>query len=183
MRRLLFVPVFFLVAFLFLAPTQLRADGFDFTFSENLVGLGDVTLSWSLPAPTTPDLVYPGLGFSVINVPTMLAVDGGSPTPVTDSFTFFNSAGATINGYVFTDLVQFELAGVGPVFYGDPSSPTFIPGVYHGFDVNPVYVDANGNPDAACLTIVSTPEPSSILLLLMGFLALAGAVSVKKAAA
>jgi len=179
MRRLLLVPFLALAALLLFAPTQLRADGFDsFTFSETVSGLGDVSIVWQLPAtpdPASPDFSSIPGAFGIANVPATLTILGVA-TPAVGDFGFFDSS----FGFEFLSNVggfSFALSGANTMFSGGESNPTFISGTYSGVD--PFSVD--GSP--ATLSIVSTPEPSSLLMLLTGFLALAGALAVKKAAA
>ncbi|HTP67390.1 MAG TPA: hypothetical protein VMJ35_00660 [Dongiaceae bacterium] len=167
------------IALLFFVPTQVRADSLNFTFSESSVDYGTtITISWSLPAtpdPTAPDFsATPGVGFSVADIPATLSA-GALIIPGSDTFNF-NFASS---GIVFEDFLGFQLAGVPTLFSGTENNPTFIPGAYSGFD--PSSLDLNGAPDPATLTI-STPEPSSALMLCLGFLLVAGALFVKKAA-
>lgn len=183
MRRLFFVPVAALAAFLLFAPAQVRADGVDnFTFSETIFGIGSVSITWQLPS--TPDSTSPNFsplpgGFALSNVPATLTIAGIS-TPVLDAYGFFDSGAGY--GFEFLNVIgAFFLGGVTTMFSGGASNPAFIPGVYSGYDAN--YLNLNGAPNAATLTIVGTPEPSSILLLLTGFLVLSGLLFAKKAAA
>lgn len=177
MRRLLFASVLSLTALLFLAPVQLRADGTSldtFVFSENLGGaLGQLTLTWQLPAQLSisdPTLYSSGVGFQVQNVPATVTVSGDSvDLPGGDSFDFF-ADGSGFGGQ-FLDELSLTLAEVSQLYNGPENNPTFIAGTYGGFD--PTY----GN--AAVLTI-TTPEPSSILMYFVGFLALAGVLAVRK---
>jgi hypothetical protein len=180
MRRLVFpfASVLSLTALLLVVPSQLRADGLDtFTFSENIVGPGQVTLTWQLPAAPTPDDVFPGQGFDVLNIPATLTI-AGSSSAVVDSFGFFNSSSGL--PWQLLDLLGVSLGGVNQLYSGPESSPVFIAGTYAGFDPN--NCDATGAPNSATLTIVSTPEPSSRLMLFAGLLALGGVLLLKKAA-
>lgn len=59
------------------------------------------------------------------------------------------------------------------MFQGSLSAPESIPGPYSGFDF------PCSPPNQASLTIC-TPEPSALLLLFSGFLALVGALALKK---
>ena len=154
-----------------------RADDLNFTFTENGPTIGDVTVSWSLPATldsTTPGF-SPGTGGFVVAAIATITV-GGSTLQAIDLFNF-NDASL---GIEFATLGPLSLSGVPTLFSGTADNPTFIPGVYNGFDTS--NLDVNGAPDAATLSI-SAPEPSSILMLCMGFLVVAGALAVKKAAA
>jgi len=181
MRRFFFVPVLALAAFLLLAPTQLRADGFDnFTFtdvaSDNSFSL---VMTWQLPSNPTPDPAIPGAGFELYSVNVSQILDGVDQGIVIDSMAFTNANTSELP-WQFLDLYA-SLSGSGSMYSGDESSPTFLPGTYSGVDF--VNLDLNGAPSNATLSIVSTPEPSSILMLMIGFLALAGILTAKKAIA
>jgi hypothetical protein len=183
MRRLLFASVLSLAALLFLAPAQLRADGTSldtFVFSENLGGaIGPVTLTWQLPSqlPTTDfPIISSDQGFLVQGVPATVNVAGTMlDLPGGDTFAFF-ADGSGFGGQ-FIDELGLELAGVSQLFCGPTSAPVFIAGTYVGYDPN--FLNAAGAPDCAVLTI-TTPEPSSILMYFVGFLALAGVLAVRK---
>jgi len=177
MRKFLFASVLSLAAFLFLVPAQLRADGLNFTFSE----VGVVTVTWQLPANPVPDVSQSEGGFEISNVPMNASLSGSPPIPFAGDVLFLNANLGTIQfamdlgennpGYSFFGAAQ-------PQFYsGDETSPTFIPGIYSGLDV--FNFDANGALDAATL-IIATPEPPSILMYLVGFLALTGVFVVRK---
>jgi hypothetical protein len=167
-----------LAALLFLIPAQVRADDLNFTFTENGVPtIGDVTVSWSLPATldsTTPGFSPGTAGFVVTAMATITT--GGSTFQAIDLFNFNDSS----LGIEFATLGPLSLSGVPTLFSGTGDNPTFIPGVYNGFDT--LNLDVNGAPDAATLSI-GAPEPSSILMLCIGLLVVAGALAVKKAAA
>lgn len=185
MRRFLLASVLSLAALLLFAPAPLRADGTSldtFVFSENNPLYGQLSLSWQLPAQlniTDPTLYTLGQGFVVPNVlVTATFIDPTTSLPTTatlpDSFAFYNSGTSfTINLIPpqFQDALGFALAGVSQLYCGPENTPTFIAGTYSGFDPN--------YGTAAVLTI-ATPEPSSILMSLVGFLALAGVLAFRK---
>jgi hypothetical protein len=179
-RRLLVVPFLALAALLLVAPMQLRADGLDnFTFtdvsSDNSFSL---VMTWQLPANPTPDVADPGLGFEFFTVSVDQVLNGVDQGIVTDSMAFLNPGSGL--PFQFLDLYA-SLTGSNAMYSGDENNPTFIPGTYNGSDY--FNVDLNGNPSTATLSIVSTPEPSSILMLMAGFLVLAGTLAAKKVAA
>ena len=180
MRRFAFIPFLAVAALLLVAPTQLRADGLDnFTFtdvaSDNSFSL---VMTWQLPANPTPDVGVSGQGFEFFSVSVNQVLNGVDQGIVTDAMAFLNPNSGL--PWQFLDLYA-SMSGSNIMYCGDESNPTFIPGTYSGFDYG--YLDVNGNPSNATLSIVSTPEPSSILMLLTGFLALAGALAAKKAVA
>jgi hypothetical protein len=178
MGRFFLTSVLTLFTLLLFIPAEVRADGVmdTFTFTENNVaGLGgaDVYLTWQLPATPDPStvLALPG-GFEVFNVPVSGTLSGTPIPPGTvDFFGFFNSSLFDVE---FADLTGLELSGVATMYSGLDSNPTFSPGIYSGTDPN--------NGGAGATLTISTPEPSSILSLCAGLLALAGALAVKKAA-
>jgi len=177
MRRLSFVPFLAIAAILLFSPLQLRADGLDFSFTEISPVLGPVSITWNLPqyAATAPGFsVYPGGGgFEVANVlATYKAL--GTSTPLNSDLYFFTSSSGV--GFEFLDFTgPFILSGVPTLFSNGFTNPVFTPGTYKGTD--PLW------GVSATLKIVNTPEPSSILLLLTGFLALGGFLALKKASA
>ena len=182
MRKFLFASVLSLAAFLFLVPAQLRADGLNFTFSEDVNNVGLVTLTWQLPENPVPDLSESGAGFEIASVAMSASLSGSPsspPIPLLGDLLFFN-ANPDVGFQFFSDL-GFSLSGAfqPQLYWGDETSPNFIPGIYSGIDVFPANVDANGAPEAATL-IIATPEPPSILMYLVGFLALAGVFVVRK---
>jgi len=127
-----------------------------------------------LPPDTTGNFIT-GFGFDV-SAPTLVFVDGVllDPAPIPDIFGVFNAgSGVPVN---FADaLFGFSLAGVGQLYTGpadnQESNPTFLPGVYNGIDPN--------SQCAASLTI-SAPEPSALLMLLTGLVALFGTLALRK---
>jgi len=182
MRKFLFASALSLAAFLFLVPAQLRADGLNFTFNEDVNNLGAVTVTWQLPANPDPDpaVSQSGVAFGVSGVPMILSVDGTILGPVPGDVLFLNASLPLFQFAMDLDgAMAFSLFGAAqPQFYsGDETSPTFIPGIYSGIDV--FNSDANGAPEAATL-IIATPEPPSILMYLVGFLALAGVFVVRR---
>jgi hypothetical protein len=178
MRRFLVVPVVALVAFLLVAPTQLRADGFDsFTFTDTTIDNNfALVMTWQLPASPTPDAPISNVSFAIFDVSVWQILNGVQGT-VSDSMVFLNASA----GYPFQFFDQFaSLSGVN-LYSGDETSPTFIPGTYSGFDV--FHTDLSGTIPASASLTIATPEPSSVLLLCIGFLAFAGGLTLKKAAA
>jgi hypothetical protein len=177
MRKFLFASVLSLAAFLFLVPAQLRADGLNFTFSEdNNSDGGLVTLTWQLPENPVPDVSDSGVGFVITSVAISASLSGSPLFSLPGDLFFFNASNV---GLQFFNDWGFSLSGAAQpqMYWGDESSPNFIPGVYSGFDL--MNFDANGAPEAATL-IIATPEPPSILMYLVGFLALAGVFVVRR---
>jgi len=181
MRKFVFATVLALAAILLLAPTQLRADGLDtFIFtdvaSDNSFSL---VMTWQLPSNPTPDLAISGTGFQFDSVSVSQIFDGVDQGIVTDLMAFTNPNTSELP-WQFLDSYA-SLSGSGIMYSGDESNPTFIPGTYKGVDY--FNLDLSGSPSNATLRIVSAPEPSSILMLLTGFLALAGILAAKNALA
>jgi len=178
MRKLF--PCLAVVALLLLAPSQSRADGFDsFTFTDvSADNSFSLVLTWQLPSNPTPDDAISGSGFDFLAVNVHEWLNGADMGIVSDSIAFLNPA-TNLGSWSFLDNFA-SLTSSSIMYTGDESNPTFIPGVYTGVD----YFNSVGDlPNTATLNIVSTPEPSSILMLLAGFLVLAGAAAAKKAVA
>ena len=180
MRKLLFVPCLALAAVLLLAPSQSRADGFDsFTFTDvSADNTFSLILTWQLPSNPTPDDAVSGSGFDFLAVNVHEWFNGADLGIVSDSMAFLNPA-TNLGSWSFLDSFA-SLTSSSIVYSGDESNPTFIPGVYQGVDT---FNSVGDVPNTATLKIVSAPEPSSILMLLTGLLALAGAFAAKKSLA
>jgi hypothetical protein len=138
-----------------------------------------LVMTWQLPSNPTPDLVIPGAGFELLAVNVSKILDGVDQGIVVDSMAFTNPNTSGLP-WQFLDL-SASLSGSGIMYSGNESSPTFLPGTYTGVDL--LNLDLSGAPSNATLSIVSTPEPSSILMLMIGFLALAGILTAKRAIA
>jgi hypothetical protein len=177
MRRSLFVSTIFAVLILMFSAPQLRADNTatdTFNFTEQLSPCQTLSVVWQLPAsPDTSYTYVDGIGFAQVNVPTSYFLNGSYAGTTHDAFLFLSNAA----GGGFMDGLLFGLGGVNQVYIGPESNPTFVPGTYTGFDS--LNFSPSGGLLSASLTI-STPEPSSLLLLLTGFLALAAALALKR---
>jgi hypothetical protein len=176
MRRNLIVSVFGLALLLMLSAPQLRADGGgsdNFTFTEQIAPSENLSVVWNLPASPNPDTFVPGVGFADVNVPTTYFLNGVYQQTTADTFLFLSNAA----GGGFIDGFTFGLAGTTQLYTGCESNPTFATGTYNGFDA--LNFNSNGGFIPATLTIAA-PEPSALVLLLFGFLALFGTLTLKK---
>jgi PEP-CTERM motif len=164
------------VLLLFTAP-QVRADGWgddNFSFIEQLSAKQTLTVDWRLPAaPGTSATYLEGIGFAEVGVNTSYFLNGFYEGTTRDAFLFLSDAA----GGGFMDGLNFGLGGTNQVYMGPEDNPIFVPGTYAGYAS--LNLDANGNWIPASLT-VRAPEPSSLLLLCMGFLAFLGTVAAKK---
>jgi hypothetical protein len=174
-RSVLFFAAVAAIALLLSAP-QLRADGSSdtFIFSEQLNPTTTLTVEWSLPSsPNTHGNYFPGIGFAELGVPTSYYLNGSYEGTSQDPFLFLSNAA----GGGFMDGLLFGLGGTNQIYCGPLSNPTFIPGTYSGFDS--LNWSPTGGQIPATLT-VATPEPSSLVMLFFGFLALLGTLAVKR---
>lgn len=191
MKRFILATIFgSAMLFLALAP-QVRADGTDnFTYTGiDRYGNG-VTASWSLPSSPTPDGGVNAWYFSFLNDVTVTYTIGN--TTKTDSNTtlyFINNTAQNFygGGYGGFELVEnagpwtvlvaeyFTNPGVA-LFSGSTTQPTFNLGTYNLTNMT------NGVPTPGTL-VISTPEPSVLLLLLTGLLASAVVLGLKRVAA
>lgn len=173
MRKPCFFFVLSCVVLLLLVAPQSRADGVaSFSFSESTGGT-DYLLNWQLPSPDKSVNPSSGVDFLVSNVPVYIYADGvlldPDPGAFLDTLIFFNSnSGSSAE---FADLLGFSLSGVGQLYNGPESAPEFVSGSFSGTD--PL------SNSTACL-VVAAPEPSSLLLLFIAFLILAGTMVVRK---
>jgi len=185
MRRFFLGSALVLFGLLLITPLQLRADGFDsFTFTDVANdGSFSLVMTWQLPSSPTPVDSLPGEYFAVGATDVHQVLNGIDLGLVPDIFYFVNPAiGDPSTSFQFFDLYGLSLWGnPNPMYSGPESAPTFNAGTYSGLDL--YNYDQSGAPGNATLSIVSTPEPSSILMLLVGFMALAGVLLAKKAVA
>jgi hypothetical protein len=141
-----------LTTFIFLAVLPAHADsGATYTFDLT----GPVSASWTMSSNPTPMDFESGTAFLVQS--TDLMVDGA---PASDVLCFFNidDLGGLNSFVMLPDLI-------GPQIYmGDESAPTFLTGVFNFSDWE--------TGQAETLTIVQTPEPTTILLLFSGIVVL-----------
>lgn len=164
------------VLLLLLSAPQVRADGTTdtFVFTEQVSSATTLTVEWQLPASPNVDGNYvSGVAFADLNVAASYYLNGSYEGTTLDSLLFFslNSGGG------FLDGLNFGLAGANQVYTGPENNPTFVAGTYSGYDA--LNLNANGGLIPATLTI-TTPEPSSLLMLFVGFLVVLGTMTVKK---
>jgi hypothetical protein len=150
----------FAVAILFAvvsAPVA-KADGVDTIMYQT----GGNTFVWQLPCSPTPAGAdgYPGYGFTLHNIP--VSVNGAAP--VLGSFDFFSALCA--GGFDLTFGSNVPADAYGPLLYmGWGGAPTFLTGTFNLADYGMSDSNVSGR-----LVIAGVPEPSSIGLLLIGFL-------------
>jgi hypothetical protein len=172
MRRSIFVSAVALALLLIFSAPQVRADGGgtdNFTFTEQLNPSETVTVQWSLPASPCPEAPVNGIGFGTSSVPTSFFVNGTYEGTLPDQFLFWSTA---LGGGFIDGTLSFGLTGINAVYNGYETNPTFAPGVYTGND--PLNY---GNTATLC---ISTPEPSSLLMLFFGILLVFGTLTLKK---
>lgn len=187
MRRLFFLCSGLFAFLLLLSAPQVRADGITdtFTFTESLNSVDTISYVWQLPASPNPGAnAAIGVGFTLVDVPIFTYLNGSlqSSSPSLDTLLFF-AGGVGLSFY--NGSSNFGLTWIDPatqnsgqLYTGFEDAPTFLTGDFSGID--PFNLDANGSPVSASLSIVSTPEPSSLLLLFIGLLASVGALALKK---
>jgi hypothetical protein len=161
MRRFLIVSSFVLAVATLFSVSQARADAIDnFTYQA-----GVNTFTWQLPSSPTMLSFVPGSNFAIPNV--QYSENGTLQNPAT--FSFFSSFPFGFGGFQLPGLIS----ATGPQLYTGPeNAPTFITGTF----ALPDSFSATGN---GILTIAA-PEPSSLMLLGTGMLALLG-FALKKA--
>jgi hypothetical protein len=168
MRRYLITSCLVLAVFTLILATQAKADSIDnFTYQA-----GGNTFTWQLPSSPTisPDSFLPGLLFGVTDV--AYSENDIPQNPAVLSFLSLNFGG----GLSLGDLIQGTLivASDFQIYCGSEDAPTFLTGT---FGLTDYASDGNGLP--ATLTITAVPEPSSLMLLATGMLALLG-LALKK---
>jgi hypothetical protein len=164
-----FLGIFALLIFLALSSANFAmADGIDqFTYTA-----GGNTFTWQLPASPSPtsDNIYPGVAFTIPDV--LVSVNGG--TPQLGSFDFYSTMCSGGFDLTFGDNVPANTIGQ-QLYTGWEGTPTFIIGTFLETDYGP---SDNGIPGTL---VISTPEPSSLLLLAAGVVLFLLALRSKKA--
>ncbi len=157
-RRLLGICFLIAIFGLFSASRAKADDVFTYEFGSN-------TFTWDLaasPSIVPPNSAVPGSYFEIVDVPYS-ENDGPQMLGTFDFYEAPNHGG----GFQLMTGSSLILNLFGPQLYtGGEGSPTFELGT---FDLNNDGVGPTGS-----LTINSTPEPSSLLLLCIGALALLG---------
>jgi len=155
---------FLLAALLIVGAGRASADSLiTYTFT------GAVSASFELPVNPVPTMFDTGVGFQV--TPTDLTINGAASN---DYLIFYSAAyGGAFGAFGCGSCTTLSLTG--PQLYSGPeSSPTMLPidggMVLMGF--------GSGMPGGTITT--STPEPSAIVLLGVGMLALVGMGLVSK---
>ena len=169
MRRYLITSCLVLAVFTLILATQAKADSIDdFTYQA-----GGNTYTWQLPSSPalSPDSFLTGVVFGITDI--AYSENDIPQNPAALNFFSLNLGG----GLSLGDLIQ----GIFPisasdfqVYGGTEDAPTFLTGT---FGLTDYASDANGLP--ATLTITAVPEPSSLMLLATGMLALLG-LALKK---
>ena len=169
MRRYLITSCLVLAVFTLILATQAKADSIDdFTYQA-----GGNTYTWQLPSSPTisADSFLPDVAFGITGV---VFFENDIPQdPGAFSFRSLNLGG----GLSLGDLIQGTfpiIASDFQIYGGSEDAPTFLTGT---FGLTDYASDANGLP--ATLTITAVPEPSSLMLLATGMLALLG-LALKK---
>jgi hypothetical protein len=159
-----------LLGWAMLSASPLRADGTDtYTYQAN----GN-TFTWQLPVNPTPSASSQGFDFTFTNF--TMTENGSSVVGTLDFYT--NAWGGALdfftNSSVLIDAFGLQL------FNGSVGSPTMLGGTYWVIDFggndnnpnNPVYIGE--------LQVASVPEPSTLLLLLVGTVTALGIGALRK---
>jgi hypothetical protein len=161
MRRGVLCSFFAMALIAFFCAPQLRADGIaTFTYTDPTLAL---TVVWTLPEhPSTDPTFSPDSSDGLFSI--------SSATPA-DTFVFFNSSSNAAPGYPNGGLIDFlglylTTPGGDQFFKGDVSNPTFVPMAFYGDVTNNLIGDTGGT------LVITTPEPSVLLLLFAGLCAL-----------
>lgn len=176
------------VALLLAMAPRVRADGIDnFTFTESLGGGNTLVVTWSLPSSPTQTTLTPGYGYGFTGVNLTYTLNGVVETTTSNTDVGFFFSGASLNsGGAYGGLEIVNDSSCCGVIYAASTSdpgvqlftgdPTFTLGTYTLTDV------AFGNAYPATL-VISTPEPSTLLLLLAGLLSSVVVLGLKRTAA
>lgn len=148
------------------SATCAKADDI-FTYSIN----GN-TYSWQLPSTLTissPNMAVSGQFFELDSV----AVTENGTTSATDILDFFSSSQG--GGFELSDSVLLNEFGQNnqQLYTGSEGSPTFLPGTYTLLDATATGT-LTGLTGTLVITSTGVPEPSSLPLIVIGFVGLLG---------
>jgi len=161
-----------LLATAIVVPTA-RADGatLDFTYQSD----GN-TFEWQLPAsPVIAPADVDVLGAIDFEIDDVAVSENGGPS-ILETLIFISTV--SLGGFYDASIPAATYGA--QVYRGAESAPTFVPGTYDLTDYGITGYDSSGLPGT--LEITATPEPSSLLLLAIGVLGVAG-LSKKRAVA
>ena len=171
MRRYLIASCLVLAVFTLFSATPAQADTIDnFTYQAE----GN-TFTWQLPSSPTilASDFLPGLFFGI---PDIAYSENDIPqNPASLTFLSLPLGGGFFLGDIIQGIVPILTSG-SQIYSGPEDAPTFLTGTFCLTDFSSG--GADGIP--ATLTITSVPEPSSLMLLGTGMLALLG-FALKKA--
>ncbi len=179
MRRYLITSCLVLAVFTLFSATQAQADTIDnFNYQA-----GGNTFAWQLPSSPTimAGNFIPGFSFTLTDV--AYSENGIPQTPATLEFFQVPPLGGGITLQIFVGnpalgvlLIDAATDVFGQFLYsGSENAPTFLTGTFSMID------NASGTPTPGMLTVTQqVPEPSSLMLLGAGMLALLG-FALKKA--
>jgi hypothetical protein len=174
MRRGVLCSFFVAALIAFFCAPQLRADGIaTFTYTDST---GTLTYVWTLPVQPTldPSFLSPGIlgaGSFTITTNTLVITSGGTTLgPQSDIINFFDAntpnVGSTNNGGLLDIGALILTTSAGDQFFsGTASNPFFVPMAFIG-DVTNSSTLFGG--DTGGTLIISTPEPSALVLLFVG---------------
>jgi hypothetical protein len=153
---------------LFLGVTHASADTLAYTLT------GPVSATWELPVNPTPDSFTSGFAFGV--TPINLMINGVASS---DTLNFFSLAGGgALAAFSNPMSPDFSLAGI-QLYSGDESAPTML--VLNAVSLTNF---PTGDPiwtlTSTPVSTTPTPEPSVIILLSLGCVALIGATLVSE---
>lgn len=171
-----------------LGPIAVNADTFSWTDTGTSAGGTVFSASGTLTATSIGNGEYVAdSGMGTINGDSLVlepGVDDGSPqTSPLELFGFDNvlyptsSSTLDLYGLVFSDTTS---GGELNIFCTPASATTCVPGVYTTADEAGTTFSVLNFSSTFTLTDISTPEPSSLTLLLAGFVALLGITWLKK---
>jgi hypothetical protein len=164
MSRSVRISIFAIALLALCAAPQLRADGIDtFTYTESGDGVV-VTLVWQLPAsPSLDSSSFTNTGFTIETDTGSFFLDGAFLFPFSDTFSFSDQPdGGGVNDIGYAGLgsvLALSTYQFDQFYSGGADSPTFTPGTYQV---------TNAVDTTPGTLVISAPEPSAIILLLVG---------------
>jgi len=169
MRRYLITSCLVLAVFTLILATKAKADSIDnFTYQA-----GGNTFTWQLPSSPTisADNLLPSLNFGFTDI--AYSENDIPQDPAALSFFSLNLGGGLRLGDFIQNIFSISASDF-QVYGGSEDAPTFLTGTFGLTDYA-----SDGNCLPATLTITAVPEPSSLMLLATGMLALLG-LALKK---